>query len=543
MNEIIPGKEERSMNNTIIRLVACLIIMLISSPLLAINADDINKAIRDKGAGWVAGDTPVSKLSPDDRKRLLPMRPVIRPGTELKSNKYHAEEVLPSKIDWRNVNGHNYVTGIKNQGKCGACYAFATTAALESSILITSHTPDTELDLSEQSMISCDPSNMGCGGGFLDYSMDFLKDTGAPLESCYPFTSEESGIAGDCAGCADWRQNTYRVTSFKNVSSSVESIKSAVAHNGPVVTVFVIYTDFLYYKSGVYRHVSGTIEGGHDVVIVGYDDEEQCWIVKNSWGPDWGDNGYFRVAMGTNECMVETEVFSIDYATVPGPSFVLDSSSIDFGMLLLTDQPFMTQTFTITNNGSVPLTDTSCTVTNPKYSVISLLGLNLDPAASADIEVMYTPQAGRTIDTAELHVDAAGVSKSISLSGQANTRPAQPVNLLPPNGWAAIPGQPVTLSASEFEDEDGDAHEASRWIIKDSSGNIVYSGPFDTASRTYFKVPSGILQGSTQYYWQVIYLDDRGAESPASLLTSITTATGSSSSGGGNCFINTAMNL
>jgi C1A family cysteine protease len=531
------------MKNTIIRLVACLIIMLISSPLLAINADDINKAINDKGAGWVAGETSISKLSPEDRKRLLPMKPVIRPGKELKSDKYHAEEVLPAQIDWRNIGGRNYVTSVKDQGKCGACYAFASTAALESSILITSHTPDTDLDLSEQAMISCDPSNMGCGGGFLDYSMDFLKGTGAPLESCYPFTSEESGEAGDCAGCADWRQNTYRITTYEYVASSVESMKSALVHNGPLVGAFVIYTDFLYYKSGVYRHVSGTIEGGHDVVIVGYDDEEQCWIVKNSWGPDWGDNGYFRVAMGTNECMVETEVFSIDYATVPGPSFVLDPSTIDFGMLLLPDQPFMTQSFTITNNGSVPLTDTSCTVTNPKYSVIPFFDLDIESAASADIDVMYTGQAGRTIDTAELHVDAAGISKSISLSGEANTRPDQPVNLLPSDGRKIFLAQSVTLSASEFEDEDGDSHEASSWIIKDSSGNIVYSSSFDMDSKTAFTIPSGLLDSNTEYFWQVIYRDDRGAESPASSLTSFTTATGSSSSGGGNCFINTAVNL
>ena len=109
---------------------------------------------------------------------------------------------------------------------------------------------------------------------------------------------------------------------------------------------------------------------GHAVAIVGYDDAEQCWIIKNSWGPDWGENGFFRIAAGTNECGIEDEVYAINYATVPGASFVLSPSGIDFGTLLLPDQPFLTQSFTITNNGSVPLTNTSCTVTNPKYSVI-----------------------------------------------------------------------------------------------------------------------------------------------------------------------------
>ncbi len=529
------------MKSTIVRFVACLMLLLISSPLLAINADDVNRAIREKGADWVAGETPISKLTPAERKRLFPMKPISLPVLKPKSGKFYTEEVLPAKVDWRNVNGHNYVTSIKNQGKCGACYAFASTAALESSILITSHTPDTELNLSEQSMISCDTNEMGCGGGFLDSSIDFLKTTGAPLESCYPYVSGENGITEDPAGCADWRQNTYRVTSFENVSSSVESIKSAVAHNGPVVTAFVIYSDFLYYKSGVYRHVSGTIEGGHDVVIVGYDDEEQCWIVKNSWGPDWGDNGYFRVAMGVNECMVETEVFTIDYAIVPGASFVLSPSSIDFGMLLLPDQQFQTFSFTITNNGSVPLSDISFDVTNAKFVVSESSGTPIESAASEDIQVTYAGIGELTPDTAELSVFSSGVTRSITLSGHANTRPDQPVNLLPPNGWTAIMGQPVTLSASEFEDEDGDAHEASRWIIKDSTGAIVYSGPFDTAGKTAFNVPSGTLQRGMQYYWQVIYRDDRGAESPVSASTSFITAPESSASGGGgNCFITAA---
>jgi hypothetical protein len=530
------------MKITIIRFIACLIIMLVSSPLHAINADDVNKAIRDKGAGWVAGETPVSKLTPSERKRLLPMKPVIRPGTELKSYKYHAEEVLPAHFDWRNVDGHNYITSVKDQGKCGACYAFTTTAALESSILINSHTPDTELDLSEQSMISCDTKEAGCDGGFFESSIDFLKDVGAPLESCYPYISGENGIAGDPAGCDGWRQNVYRVTSFQMVSylnseSSVEAMKSALVHNGPLMGAFVVYTDFLYYKSGIYRHVSGDIEAGHDVLIVGYDDEEQCWIIKNSWGPDWGENGYFRVAMGTNESYVETEVFSIEYATVPGPSFVLSPSEIDFGMLFLPDNPFQIFSFTITNNGSVPLTGFSFDVTNPKFSVSGLSGQPLESAASEDLQVTYTGLGEPAPDAAELDVFSTGVTRNILLSGQSNTRPAQPENLWPPNGAILINSE-VTLHASEFFDADGDAHEASRWIIEDSSGASVYSGNFDAAGKNSFKVPSGILRPGAKYSWQVIYRDGRGAEASASALTSF--SMGREGSGGGNCFISAA---
>jgi hypothetical protein len=305
-----------------------------------------------------------------------------------------------------------------------------------------------------------------------------------------------------------------------------------------VLTGFTVYTDFLYYESGIYRHTTGVVEGGHAVAIVGYDDEEQCWIIKNSWGPNWGENGFFRIAAGTNECEIEDEVYTINYATVPGTSFVLSPSAIDFGTLLFPDQPFLTQSFTITNNGSVPLTDTSLTVTNPRYSVIPLIGSTIESAASADIQVTYTPLAGKTPDTGELQVDCAGITRSITLSGQMNTRPAQPANLWPPDRGATVMGHPVTLSASVFVDEDGDTHEASQWIILNSSGASVYSGTFDTASKTSFTIPSDILQADTQYSWQVIYKDDRGVESSASNPTSFTTK--SPSSGGSNCFITTA---
>jgi C1A family cysteine protease len=526
------------MKKTVIGFIAFLLLILISSPLLAINAEDVNKAIRDKGADWVAGETAISKLPPEAKKRLASLIPASNLSLKAKSNKVSAEAVIPARVDWRNFGGHNYITGIRDQGECGSCYAFAATAVLESRILITSHTPDTDLDLSEQSMVSCDTNNMGCDGGFLDSAFDFLKTTGATLESCYPYTSGESGIAGDCIGCADWRQNTYKITSFEDVSTSVKSIKSSIAEHGPVMVGFIVYSDFFYYKSGIYRHITGLAEGGHAVAIVGYDDTERCWIVKNSWGPNWGENGFFRIAAGTNECEIEKEVYAIDYATVPGTSFVLSPSTIDFGTLLLPDQPFLTQSFTITNNGSVPLTNTSLAVTSPQYSVIPLTGSSIESAASADVQVTYTPLAGKTPDTAELDVDSAGITRSITLSGQANTRPVQPVNLWPPDGGAPATGKPVTLSASWFVDDDGDAHEASQWIIKDSSGTSVYSGSFDTVSKTSFTVPSEILQADRQYFWQVIYRDDRGVISSASAWTSFTPR--SSEPGKGTCFIATA---
>jgi C1A family cysteine protease len=525
------------MKKTIINFVALLLLMLIPSPGLALDAIDINKAIRDKGANWVAGET---KLSPEEIKRRLMPVSFKKSGLQAKTYRYSAQADIPAKFDWRNFNGHNYVTGVKDQGNCGSCWAFASTAALESRILITSHTPDTELDLSEQSLVSCDTGDLGCGGGWFDVVLAYLQSTGIPLESCLPYTSGDSGVTGTCGGCSDWQQNTYRVTNFENVATSVEAIKSAIVQYGPLVTGFIVYTDFLYYTSGIYTHVTGDVEGGHAVAIVGYDDAEQAWIVKNSWGPDWGESGYFRIKAGTNECEIEDEVYAINFATVPGTSFVLSPSSADFGTLVLPGQPSKILPFTITNNGSVTLTNTSCAVTNPKFSVSPLIVSTIESAASADIQVTYSAQAGKTPDTGELRVVSAGVTRKSSLTAQTNTRPAQPVNLRPFDG-ASIQ-LPVKLVASAFMDRDGDGHEASQWIIQNSEGVSVYSGSFDTVNKTSFTVPSGILQIGTQYYWQVIYRDDRGVVSLASALTSFTTAPQPQPGAGGSsgCFIATA---
>jgi C1A family cysteine protease len=519
-----------------INFMAFLSAVLISSPLPAIEATDINQAIRAKGANWVAGETSVSKLSPDEiRRRLMPIK---SKNTEkrAKSYRYSAKvNNLPTKVDWRNVNGRSYVTGVRDQGNCGSCWAFASTAALESRILITSQTPDMDLDLSEQAMVSCDDKNDGCAGGWPDLTMAYLKTTGLPLETDAPYMSGETGITGACT--ATMQQNTYRVTSFEDVATSVEAIKNAIAQHGPVVTGFTVYTDFLSYQSGVYSHVTGFIEGNHMVTIVGYDDAEQAWIIKNSWGPDWGENGFFRMKAGTNECDIEDEVYTYDYATVPGTSFVLSPSSADFGTLVLPDQLSASLPFTITNNGSVPLTTISSAVTNPRYSVSPLTVSTLASAASADIQVTYTSHAGKIPDIGELHVVSAGVTRESPLSAQTNTRPAQPVNLWPSDN--ATTGLSVTLVGSAFVDADDDAHEASQWIIQNDSGGIVYSGSFDAVSKTSFTVPSGILQENTPYYWQVIYRDDRGVVSSASVLTAFTAASPMSGSKGG-CFIATA---
>jgi len=529
--------KKRYINKLLINFSISLLLVFISLPGLALETKDLNQAIHDKGAHWVAGETSLSKLSPVEKRRLfMPTTfnlPV--PKTQAKASRFSATGSLPAKFDWRNVNGHSYVTGVREQKKCSACWAISVTAALESRILITSHTPDTDLDLSEQSLVSCNNTNLGCNGGWLDRALSYVQTIGIPLETAAPYISGETGIAGACT--AAMQQSTYRVTSFEKVAASVESIKSALIQYGPLFTQYVIFEDFMYYESGVYRHVEGYIEGIHAVTIVGYDDAEQSWIVKNTWGPNWGESGYFRIRSGTNECEIEQNVYAIHFAVVPGASFVLNPVSADFGTLVRPDQAAQTLPFTITNNGSIPLINISSTVTNPKYSVTPLTVSTLESAASTDIQVTYTAHAGKTPDTGELQVVSAGVSRKSQLTAQTNTRPDQPVNLSPTDG--AITGRPIKLTASAFVDADDDAHASSQWIIQNTSGGVVYSGSFDADNKTTFTVPAGTLQENAEYYWQVIYRDDRGVASFASVRTSFIIII--PEPGKGSCFIATII--
>ena len=108
----------------------------------------------------------------------------------------------PPSLDWRN-NGGNFVTPVRNQGGCGSCWAFATTAALESSVLRAENTPGVDLNLSEQVLISCGSSGGNdagsCSGGYISYASDYIRNTGLPLETCYPYTGETAAAAAPVA--------------------------------------------------------------------------------------------------------------------------------------------------------------------------------------------------------------------------------------------------------------------------------------------------------------------------------------------------------
>jgi len=220
----------------------------------------------------------------------------------------------PDSWDWRNVDGKDYTTSVKEQGGCGSCYAFGNIAALESIVKIKLDRSDLNVDLSEQFIVTCgtewceDDGIKGCDGAKIIPSYEFIEDYGAIPECFFRYISAGSGpYIGSCSDkYSDWEDFTVKIKNWGFVGSNRDNIKNALVEYGPLPASMVVYDDFnSNYNGGVYEHLGDESEENtnHRVTIVGYDDSQNCWICKNSWGTDWGENGWFRIKYG--DCRIE----------------------------------------------------------------------------------------------------------------------------------------------------------------------------------------------------------------------------------------------
>lgn len=278
---------------------------------------EIHKAIKAKGKKWVAGETSVSKLSPKEKMSRLgaiigPLMEEEKASAIPPDSLYATGSTLPARFDWRSYNGLNYVTPVRDQKNCGSCWAFATAAALESQILIAANTPGVDLNVAEQVLLSC--SNAGnCGGGYISLASSYIRDTGLPAESCYPYTATN----GSCPdACPNWPNYAYQILKWHYAATTfptVEALRNALVLYGPLVTTMQVYSDFFYYVGGIYSQTYGSYKGGHAVLIVGYDDAGQYFTVKNSWGTGWGEGGFFRIAYSELNSLVYFGNYTIAY--------------------------------------------------------------------------------------------------------------------------------------------------------------------------------------------------------------------------------------
>ena len=254
---------------------------------------------------------PFKDLSPFDLQMKLGLRGMNFHLTHTLPN--GDVSALPDAFDARE-SWPSCVHPIRDQQSCGSCWAFAASEVLSDRFCIASN-GDVDVVMSPQDLVSCDKNDLGCNGGYLDRSWSYLVNTGIVSDECYPYTSG-SGSTGTCnvstGKCANGTSQfkKYKASAFKTYSS-VEEIKTDLMTNGPIETGFLVYQDFMSYKGGVYKKSSNTLLGGHAVKVVGWGNENgtDYWIVANSWGPNWGEKGHFRMAVG-NCCNFESQMIS-----------------------------------------------------------------------------------------------------------------------------------------------------------------------------------------------------------------------------------------
>lgn len=205
---------------------------------------------------------------------------------------------LPDSVDWRSKGA---VTKVKNQGQCGSCWTFATTGALESWYQINHNTL---LSFSEQQLVDCDKSNDGCDGGDPAEALSYTADNGVELEATYPYTA----VDGTCKfkkAVAVKTNGGYKLVTAR----STDALKTALATQPVSVAIEANEDIFQHYSSGVIKSGCGD-DLDHAVLAVGYTTvgSDEAFIVKNSWGTSWGQQGYVylstssKINGGTGAC-------------------------------------------------------------------------------------------------------------------------------------------------------------------------------------------------------------------------------------------------
>jgi len=212
---------------------------------------------------------------------------------------------VSSKVDWR-----LYCPPVRDQDVCGACSAFGTIGAIETHLKIKKKDPGIHIDLSEAHLFFC--ADGDCWYGVLmNKVLDRAKE-GICREECWPYEPVTQSCKEE--PCSDWKQGAYRIKDWYYVYDTDEMKK--FLKDGPLITVMAVYQSFFHYKSGVYHPLENdAFVGYHCVTIVGYDDELNAWLIRNSWGEDWGMGGYAWIKYGT--CRVDRTMYRIEVDPEP----------------------------------------------------------------------------------------------------------------------------------------------------------------------------------------------------------------------------------
>ncbi|XP_014244820.1 cathepsin B-like [Cimex lectularius] len=303
-------------------------------------SDEFIDYINSLNSTWKAGRNFHPSINRDYIKQLMGVHPMSGLHTlplleeETGDNRPPIPNEFDARKKWTNC---PTIFEIRDQGSCGSCWAIAAAEAMSDRHCVHSNGNES-VRLSAENLLSCCSScGFGCDGGFPTAAWHYWVRTGivsggsyGSNQGCQPYEIRpcEHHINGSLPPCTpggktpkcektcrkgyklSYKDDLHRGRIAYSVRSDERSIQKELMTNGPVEAGITVFEDFLHYKTGVYRHVTGNALGGHAVRLLGWGEEggTPYWLVANSWNTDWGDKGYIKFLRGENECNIESSI-------------------------------------------------------------------------------------------------------------------------------------------------------------------------------------------------------------------------------------------
>ncbi|EDQ84327.1 uncharacterized protein MONBRDRAFT_39307 [Monosiga brevicollis MX1] len=305
---------------------------------IATRHEQVAAEVNQAQTSWTAGVNSRFARATDDF--IKSQMGVLEGGPQLPEKDIAVLADLPTAFDSREQWGSTCPSTkeIRDQAACGSCWAFGAVESMTDRICIASK-GSLRPHISAQDLMTCClfTCGSGCSGGYPSAAWSWFKTTGIVTggnynssQGCQPYSLPNcdhhvSGQYPACSGegptpackksCEAGYNNTYSndkhfgATAY-SVAGEADKIATEIMTNGPVEGAFTVYEDLLTYKSGVYQHTTGQVLGGHAIKIIGWGVESgvDYWWVANSWNNDWGDNGFFKIKKGVDECGIESQI-------------------------------------------------------------------------------------------------------------------------------------------------------------------------------------------------------------------------------------------